>query len=128
MKLLCANGCKPTASPTTSPITTESAKATASSQNVRRNAAGTPRVSNTAGNDMNTREGGLRNIGSTSQRAAISQRQNRQRDDREPRQPWSPQRAPQGHCGGRHQERLPRASSADTSVLRINAMRTTNTI
>src|SRR5207344_3654779 len=64
------------ASPTTSPITTESAKATASSQNVRRNAAGTPRVSNTAGNDMNTREGGLRNIGSTSQRAAISQRQN----------------------------------------------------
>ena len=46
-----ANGCSPTASPTTSPITTESAKATASSQNVIRSAAGTPRVSNTASSD-----------------------------------------------------------------------------
>ncbi len=44
---LCANGCSPTASPTTSPIATDIAKATASSQNVIRSAAGTPRVSNT---------------------------------------------------------------------------------
>src|SRR5262249_43405553 len=74
MKLRGANGLSPTASPIASPITTESAKATASSQKVMRKAAGTPRVSNTAGSEANTCDGGLRNIGSTHQRAAISQR------------------------------------------------------
>src|SRR5260221_13047685 len=77
MKLLRANGLSPTASPIASPITTESAKATESSQNVTRKAAGTPRVSNTAGNEANTRDGGLRNIGSTNQRAATYQRARR---------------------------------------------------
>src|SRR5262249_32169260 len=38
-----------------------------------RKAAGTPRVSNTAGSEANTCDGGLRNIGSTHQRAATSQ-------------------------------------------------------
>src|SRR3984893_9722519 len=77
LKLWRANGLSPTASQIASPITTESAKATASSQNVTRKAAGTPRVSNTAGNEANTRDGGLRNIGSTHQRAATSQRASR---------------------------------------------------
>ncbi len=72
MKLLRANGGSPTASPIASPIATDSAKATASSQKVICSAAGTPRVSNTALSDIRTREGGLRNIGSIHQRAAIS--------------------------------------------------------
>ena len=88
MKLLRANGCKPTASPMTRPITTDSAKAMPSSQNVMRRAAGTPRVSNTCCSDISTRDGGLRNIGSIHHRAAISQTTNRRT--------MTPMRASQG--------------------------------
>ena len=90
MKLLRANGCRPTASPIASPIATERAKATASSQNVTRSAAGSPRVSNSVGNDATTREGGLTNIGSTHQRAATSQKKNRRTT--------TPARATHGRC------------------------------
>ena len=69
MKLRFEKRDSPTASPTTSPITTDIANATASSQNVMRNAAGTPRVSNSAPSVASTRDGGLRNIGSIHQRA-----------------------------------------------------------
>ncbi len=72
MKLSCEKRDRPTASPTTRPIATESAKAIASSQNVMRSAAGTPSVSNTLSSESSTRDGGLRNSGSIHQRAAIS--------------------------------------------------------
>src|SRR6266545_3566141 len=112
MKLLCANGLSPTASPITSPIATESAKATASSQNVMRKAAGTPRVSNTAGSDANARDG-----------LPDAQQEN---DDGDARDPRSPQRPPP--CARVHHGRFPRASSADTSALRIAAIATTKAI
>ena len=65
MKLRWEKRLSPTASPTASPIATESAKAMASSQNVIRNAAGTPGVMNTVCSEVNTLDGGLRNILST---------------------------------------------------------------
>ena len=65
MKLRREKRDSPTASPTTSPIATDIANATASSKNVIRSAAGTPRVSNTVWSEPNTRDGGLRKIGST---------------------------------------------------------------
>src|SRR5438046_4630373 len=123
MKLLRANGCRPTASPIASPIATERAKATASSQNVTRSAAGSPRVSNSVGNDATTREGGLTNIGSTHQRAATSQKKEQENDDARAGDPRPL------HCMGcHHRRRLPRASSAETSVLRMAAIATTNAI
>src|SRR5258708_35347145 len=100
MKFLRENGLSPRASPIASPITTESAKATASSQNVTRKAAGTPRVSNTAGNEANTRDGGLRNIGATHQRAATPQRARRRTPTAKrptPRRPLAPPQAPSAH-------------------------------
>ena len=77
IRLLRAKGARPTASPRMRPIATESANAMPSSQNVMRSAAGTPGVSSTVCSDMKTREGGLRNIGSTHRRAATSHNANR---------------------------------------------------
>jgi hypothetical protein len=73
MTLRRANGRKPTASPTTRPITVEIENATASSNKVRRKAAGTPAVFQTAPSEAITRDGGAMNNGSTTKRAAISQ-------------------------------------------------------
>ena len=94
-----------------------------------RSAAGTPRVSNTACSDMNTREGGLRNIGSTHQRAAISQSTNSSNDDAEARDPGPPQHLP---------DRWPRVAiiraafpaprARTRAVLRMAAIATTKTM
>src|SRR5882757_4078785 len=68
---------RPTASPTTSPTTTEIANATASSQAVIRNAAGTPLVLNRSPSEATIFDGGLRKVGSIHQRAATSQSKSR---------------------------------------------------
>ena len=53
-------------------------------------AAGSPRVSNSVGNDATTREGGLTNIGSNHPRAATSQKKSRRTT--------TPARATHGRC------------------------------
>src|SRR2546421_13005373 len=77
IRLRLENRDRPTVSPTTSPTTTEIAKATASSQAVICSAAGTPLVLNRSPSETTIRDGGLRNVGSIHQRAAISQSKNR---------------------------------------------------
>src|SRR5215470_17423982 len=71
-KLRRTRGCSPIARPRTSPIATANAKATASSNRVNCSAAGTPRVRKTVSSEATTCDGGLKNNGSTNQRAAIS--------------------------------------------------------
>src|SRR5712692_6563978 len=111
MKLRREKLCRPTASPTTRPIATDSAKATASSNKVICSAAGTPRVPNILPSAATTREGGARKSGSTTHHA-----------DAEPRQAGAA-----SDTGGErgHQYLRPRASKVDTTTLRNAAIATT---
>ena len=65
MKLRWEKRFSPTGSPTATPIAIDSTKATNSSKNVIRSAAGTPLVMNTVCSEVKTLDGGLRNILST---------------------------------------------------------------
>ena len=127
MKLLRANGCEPDRKPDHEPDHDREREGDGElpegEAQGRRHAAG---IEHAPASDMNTREGGLRNIGSTHQRAAISQRQSRRTMTRDARDPRPPQRLLPGVIAP--VRAFPALRARTRSALRIAAIATTKTM